>query len=198
MKKRKKFLVWMGELDTILVQIVFVEKKVIPAIESDMNGLRFNNRNRVLLALLQRSVKKLFEDIRIEFGEDPDFILTPEIFDFFINGPGKARAIAWAGDNVINTIIFRTIWNPEKSVEQLHNERRILEENKKLSDICDRWKLFENRLQLDKDSKQDKRLEKIKGTLAEAVIGVIYQEHGFTRMEGIAPFIMGSQQDSPS
>jgi hypothetical protein len=175
-KKQKKFLGWMGDLDKILAQIDSVEKVVIPAIESDLNGFKINNRNLVFLALMQPSVKKLIEDIQKEFGDDPDFSLTQEAFDFFIGTPMKARSFAWAGDNVINTIIFQEIWNPEKSVKQLHDERKDCEENKKLSDICNHWKLFENRLQLDTDPKRNARLEKIKGTLVEAIMGVIYFE----------------------
>jgi hypothetical protein len=174
-KEQEKFSRWVGEQKKMLDQISLFEIHVLPLIADDL-GYPFANKNLVLIAMMQRGMRKTFTEIKKQFGESPQLPISPDELDFLIVGPDTAASLAWVGDTAINYAILSYIWEPGITPEKLHDKRKPLETNKNLSDLCDRWNLYSYRFFLDSAEPQQKRLETIKGTLTEAIFGVIFIE----------------------
>lgn len=180
---QQKFSRWTISLDTILGQITAVDNEVIRMIEKDI-GFRFKNRNLVVIALMQPSVKNLFQKILTEFGGD-----TGTDLNFLIKAPEIAESLAWAGDSAIRYAILEKIWNIRDSPENLHNQRVSLETNENLADRFDQWKIFKHRIHLDQTVPEGTTMKKRTGTLIEAIFGIIYIEEGMNGVTKAIPHI---------
>jgi hypothetical protein len=188
-RTQKKFKDWTRDLDSVLLQINSIDKKFLDRIGSDL-GSCSPDRNHLLIALIQPNMKKVFKEIRDDPRIDPECIPAGDDLDFLIGAHVITRSLAWAGDNVVNSIIFKNIWSPEKTVQKLHEDRQKLEENKNLTGLCDRWELFEHRLHLDFVDRKIAGPDKIKGTLTEAVFGIIFLEQGVVNEQKALSLIM--------
>ena len=174
---RKKFETWMQHLDRISDQTSEIEKVVLPLMEKDL-GYPFTNKDLVITAMFQPSLKNTIDEILVHFRKEPDFEMFKDELTQLVNSPETAKSLAWAGDTVIKFAILRNIWKPGITPEELHNTRKSLENNENLSNLCDRWKLFEHRVHFDPDTPKPKAERKIKGTLVESMFGIIYIEKG--------------------
>ena len=114
--------------------------------------------------------------IKEHFGAEPKNDISYHVLDKLLAVPDEAKSLAWIGDTAIKYAILRDIWNQKLTTEDLHNKRKKLETNENLSSLCDKWKLFDGRIHLDHDVPKMKKLQKIKGTLTEAIYGVIFIE----------------------
>jgi ribonuclease-3 len=174
-KTRLKFDGWIRQLNIILDQITKINETVLPIIKDDL-GYSFFNNNLVLIAMCQSSIKNTFTEIKIHFPKGEGFVIPRENLDFLENCPEKANTLAWMGDTTIKYAVLLDIWKPGISTEQLHNKRKMYEENENLAKLCDKWKLFDYRIYLDPTVAKSVQLNKIKGTLVEALYGVIFLE----------------------
>ena len=179
--KRRKFDRWVKELDIVLKQIGIINTVVLPKIEIDL-GDSFSDRNLFLTALIQPSVKKIFSEIKKEFSSTSDFIVPHQALDLLVSCPDRANSLAWIGDTAIKYSISSKIWDLESSTEDLNDTRKMCESNKNFSELCNKWNLFESRINLDPEDQKLKSVNKIKGTLVEAIFGVVYVEK---RIDGV-------------
>jgi dsRNA-specific ribonuclease len=179
--KRKKFDNWVRDLDTLLEQIEKIDSIVLPQLKDDL-GYSFTDRNLVLIALIQPSVKKIFSEIKKEFNSTSDIIAPCQNLDFLEACPDRASSLAWIGDAAIKYAISSKIWKLKTSTEQLNDTRKMCESNENLSGLCEKWHLFDSRINLDPEDQKLKSANKIKGTLVEAIFGVIHLEK---RIEGV-------------
>lgn len=172
---RKKFDIWIQYLDIILDQISKSDDIDFPPVLKEISRL---NKNLIVIAMLQPSLKNIFNEIKVHFRREPGFERFHEELTRLGNGPKTARSLAWIGDTVIKSAILTKIVRLGISPEELHNKRQSLETNKNLSNLSDRWKLFEHRIHLDPEVPKPKSIEKIKGTLVESMFGIIFIEKG--------------------
>ena len=180
-KHQKKIDAWISQLEIILVQISNINSIVIPAIQQDIgNSFSFSNRNLVLTALVQPSVKKIFTEIKTQFKDDPEFIVKPKNLDLLERCSDMAKSFAWIGDTAIKFAILMKIWKPGITPEELHKRRQSLETNENLSILCDKWKLFNYRINFDPPDPKHATINEIKGTLVEAIYGVLFIERGIS------------------
>jgi dsRNA-specific ribonuclease len=178
---QKKFEKWIEQLNTILNQIKKIDEVALPAIKKDL-GNSFSNRNLILTVLIQPSVKKLFTDIKTHFKNDPEFVVSPKDLSLLESCSDTAKSLAWIGDTTIKYALLLKIWRPGITPEELHNKRQALENNENLSKLCNGWKLFDCRIHFDPLVPKHATIDKIKGTLVEAIYGVIFIERG---IEGV-------------
>ena len=174
---RKKFENWIEQLNTIHNQIKKIDEVILPAIQKDL-GNSFSNRNLILTAFIQPSVKKLFTEIKTHFKNDPGFVVSPEDLSLLESCSDTAKSLAWIGDTTIKYALLLNIWRPGITPEELHNKRQALENNENLSKLCNGWKLFDCRIHFDPPVPKQATIDKIKGTLVEATYGVIFIERG--------------------
>jgi len=108
------------QLDIILGQIKKIDAIVLPKIKSDV-GYSFTNRDLVLTALVQPSVKKIFSEIKEEFNSTSDFIIPKQALDLFESSPDRANSLAWIGDVVVKFAISSEIWKLDTLTEELND-----------------------------------------------------------------------------
>ncbi|MEM2143029.1 MAG: ribonuclease III domain-containing protein [Candidatus Thorarchaeota archaeon] len=90
-----------------------------------------------------------------------------------------ARVLALVGDAALSIAVVHRLWNPSVlSVGRLTQVRAKLVSNEKLAQVCDRWGLYEMRIHFDPEVTTRSEIDRVKGTLVEAIIGAIYVEHG--------------------
>jgi|GEM_PF-5183463 len=174
-KKREKFSKWNCELIRILERISRFQKHVLPLIKEDL-GYSFTDRNLVLTAMMQPSVKNTFSDIKTDFENDTQLPISPQELNLLIAAPDTAESMAWVGDFAIRYAVSLHVWETGLTPEQLHNKREFLVTDKNLSKLCDHWELYDYRFYQDSAGPQEKTRETIQGTLTEAIFGVIFVE----------------------
>jgi dsRNA-specific ribonuclease len=177
-----KFDIWIQDLTLILDQISKIDKIVLPLIKKDLD-YPFSDKNLIVAAMVQPSLKKPFNGIKDHFYCKPGFEKIEDIVTKLGSSPDTAKSLAWIGDTAIKFAILQNIWRPGITPEDLHNKRQSLENNKNLSILCDKWKLFEYRIDFDHPAAQQKKMDKIKGSLVEAIFGVIFIEREIDGVE---------------
>jgi dsRNA-specific ribonuclease len=186
----QKFDAWINQLEKILVQISNINSNVLPDIQQDLgNSFSFSNRNLVLTALVQPSVKKIFTEIKTHFRNDLEFVVKPKDLDLLESCSDTAKSLAWIGDTAIKYALLLKIWRPGITPEELHNKRQSIETNENLSILCDKWKLFDYRIHIDPDVPKKMTVSKTKGTLVEAIYGVIFIEQEIKGVQGAIDLI---------
>jgi dsRNA-specific ribonuclease len=193
MKKKtcKKFDNWIRQLETILRKISEIHKVVLPNIKSDLT-YSFSNPNHVIIAMMCPSLKNTFNGIKKQFPKGIDPVISLESLDILENGPETAQTLAWIGDSTIKYEIFLDIYKAGISTEELHNKRKSYEEDENLALLCKKWNLFNYRIHLDPPDEKLKSIKKIKGTLTEAIFGVIFIEKGIDGIRDAIPLIKNS------
>ncbi len=64
----------------------------------------------------------------------------------------------------------------------LTQEKSEIVSNEHMAEVCDRWGLYEHRIHLDSEVPSREEIEHDKGTLVEAIYGIIQMEYGFDRV----------------
>ncbi|KKL24802.1 hypothetical protein LCGC14_2411650, partial [marine sediment metagenome] len=105
-----------------------------------------------------------------------------------------ADVLALIGDAVLDLSVVQTLWDSSlTTVGRLTKKRAGLVANDNLAKICDEWNLYEFRLnRLNDPSEKNAKPKTIlheKGTLVEAIYGVIYLEFGFDELIRTIPLI---------
>jgi hypothetical protein len=185
---RKKIEKLIHNLGTILDQTSNIKKTVLPLMKKDL-GYSFLNENLILTAMVQPSLKNTFSEITRHFENEPGFKTFQGKIIRLGACPDIALSLAWAGDTAIKYAILKEIWKPGVTTEALHNTRKVLETNENLSILCDRWKLFENRIHFDPPDPKQETISHTKGTLLEAIFGVILIEKEITGVQKALPLI---------
>jgi hypothetical protein len=185
---RKKFEKWIYNLGGILDQISTIKMTVLPSIKKDLH-YSLLNENLILIAMVRPSLKNTFSQISGHFENEPGFKKFQEKLTLLEKCPDTALSFAWAGDTAIKYAILMDIWKPGVTPEELHNSRLALETNENFSKLCDRWKLFENRIHCDPQVAKEKTINEIKGSLMEAIFGVILIEKGIDDVEKALPLL---------
>jgi len=195
-KTNKKFEGWIQQLEKILNQISDIKDKILPTIKEDL-GYPFSNIDHIIIAMMRPSIKKPFEEIREHFSKGTDFAISLDTLGILENSPEVAKTLAWIGDSAIKYAIFLDIYQPGMSTEELHNKRKSYEEDKNLAKLCGSWNLFDYMIDLNPPDQKAKTVKKIKGTLTEAIFGVIFIEKDIAEVQKALHLIKKSDQENP-
>lgn len=96
-----------------------------------------------------------------------------------------ARVLALIGDAAISLALVQILWQPNISnVGELTIKRAEFASNENLARICDKWDLYDHRIHFDpnKYDTKDVKINHVKGTIVEALFGVIYIENGLDQV----------------
>lgn len=181
-RHHKKYERFLDELSHLLNRIETIKKSIIPKLEEKFR-VEFKTPELVMIALSRPSIRNIFEDLKEFFkGESYD----PLNDDAYLNlaSIGDAgEVLALLGDSVLDLATVQVCWDSSLAkAGSLTKKRTDIVSNKNLAKTCDKWGLWECRLNRKhnpskKKAKKDK-IEHEKGTLVEAIYGIIYFEFG--------------------
>ena len=189
----KKLQLYLDELDHLLNQMNKIHSDLIPQLE-EIFRLKFPTPELVILALSRPSIRKIFEDLRDHFEKEPENPLKIEDYDELAASGDATNVLALIGDAILDLKVVEVMWDSSlKTVGKLTAQREEIVSNKNLSNVCDKWNLYDYRLcrlhdPSAKDAKE-KNVQHEKGTLVEAIFGVIYMEFGVEKVVRILPHV---------
>lgn len=181
----KKLKRWDFQLDHIMNSIENIESHLAPRLESIL-GVPMQNSELLLVALFQPSTKNLFLEIQTHYlagGHNP---LNEKAFKDLVALSDSAQVFALVGDAAISLAVLHHLWKQRADdVGNLTLERSELVSNEHLARVCDLWHLYDNRIHFDPVTSSKSEIEHDKGTLLEAIFGIIYIEHGFFKVKDL-------------
>ena len=187
---RQRFL---DELNHLLGQMEKIEKILIPKLE-EMFRLEFTTPELLMIAMSNTSIRNIFEDLNTHFINDPKRPLQEtELIELASSGDAS-QVLALIGDAALDLGIVQVLWDSSLSTTgKLTEKRKEVASNKNLAKYCDQWGLFGYRLNrfkvIEPEDTKPETVEHEKGTLVEAILGVIYLEVGLEVLLRIVPLI---------
>lgn len=173
---RNKLNNWIKQINAINKEIQNIKTNKIPLLERNIQ-YTFNDHDLVILTLVQPGIKNLF-------GEVSKYYQKAGIkydFESYLNLDQAAKVLAFIGDAAIDLAVAQILWQPNISnVGQLTKQRSNVASNENLAKICDKWNLYESRIPNSHKISQtnEEKINHAKGTIVEALFGVIYTESG--------------------
>jgi ribonuclease-3 len=173
---------WKRDLEYIEEKIQTAEKSLIPRLER-IFSVNLNNNGLLTVSLFQPSTKNLFSEIRIHYCNGKTNRLDCDILLDLAHLGEASEMLALLGDAAIDVAVLHHVWKPKASdAGTLTQSRAQLVSNEHLSEKCDEWGLYVNRIHFDPDTPSKSEMDHDKGTLVEALYGVVYVERGFDKV----------------
>ncbi len=171
---------WIENIRKIDHKIQYIKKYKLNELEKNIN-YNFAESNLVVLSFIQPSIKNIFQELN-----DPSSKINSRInFEPYLNMDKAARVLALIGDAAISLALVQILWQPNISnVGELSIKRAEFASNENLARICDKWDLYDHRIHFDpnKYDIKEKTINHTKGTIIEALFGVIYIEKGLDKV----------------
>ncbi|MHA1770829.1 MAG: ribonuclease III domain-containing protein [Candidatus Thorarchaeota archaeon] len=158
----------------------------VKRIESDLKiyleeivGISLGDGELLAIALFQPSTKNLFLELEAHYCKDGDPRIDCNTLSSLVMMSEFAKSLALVGDAAISLAILDYLWSPDViEVGKLTQKRAVLVSNENLAELCDMWKLYDNRIHFDPPVAKRSEIDHDKGTLVEAIYGIIYILHG--------------------
>jgi len=174
---------WDKSIQQVESKLVEIEEILGPRLENELD-IDLRDSELLQIGMFQPSTKNIFLELETEYRYDRNSPLSNQDFENLINLPEMAQALALVGDAAIDMAVLHYLWEPTAAdVGMLTQRRADIVANEHLADICDDWGLYEYRIHFDPGYPSDAEMQHDKGTLLEAVYGIIYVEHGFDTVE---------------
>jgi ribonuclease-3 len=172
---------WQEQIDEINVRIRYIKKTLGPKLEKELD-LKIKTKERLIAAMFQPSTKNLFLELGTQYrGKNNPF--EDEGFDALILLSESAKRFALLGDAAISMAVIYHLWQtPAEDVGKLTQDKSSIVSNEHMADLCDRWGLYEHRIHFDPETPSKGEIEHDKGTLVEAIYGIIQIEQGFEQV----------------
>jgi len=177
---------WREQLKEVQVGLKYIRSKLVPKLEKTLS-VKIKNVELVQVAMFQPSTKNLFLELETHYKNEGNNPLGDHGFADMIALSEIAQVIALLGDAAIDMGVLYQLWRPDPSdVGHITQEKSEIVSNEHMASLCDRWGLYEHRIHFDPDVLSKAEIEHDKGTLVEAIFGIIQMEHGFSKvMENI-------------
>jgi ribonuclease-3 len=179
-RKRKKLLKLISQIKEMEETIQNLKNNKITEIEENLDH-KFTEPNLIVLAFFQPETKTLFTQLKNhQFPKEKEFD-----FDSYLNLDEAAKVLAFIGDSAIGLAMAHILWQPNiSSTKELTIKRSEFVSNKNMSKLCDKWNLFDFKLGSTKNTKSPnkEKMEHAKGTIIEALFGVLYIECGLEKV----------------
>ncbi|MCF2137438.1 MAG: ribonuclease III domain-containing protein [Candidatus Thorarchaeota archaeon] len=169
---------WTKRLVTIQDAVKRIESELRHHLE-DTVGVSLGDGELLAIALFQPSTKNLFLELEAHYCRDGDPRIDCKILSSLVMMSEFAKSLALVGDAAISLAILDYLWSPDViEVGKLTQKRAELVSNENLAALCDMWRLYENRIHFDPPVAKKSEIDHDKGTLVEAIYGIIYILHG--------------------
>ena len=191
--KHAKLQRYLDELNHLLERMEKIEKILIPKLEKIFR-LKFTTPELIMLALSNTSIRKIFEDLNAHFTNDSNRPLKEEELSELASSGDAAKVLALIGDAALDLAIVQLLWNLSLSTTgKLTEKRKEVASNSNLAKYCDQWGLYGCRLNrfrvIEPEITKLETIDHEKGTLVEAILGVIYLEFELEVLLRIVPLI---------
>ncbi|MHA1891353.1 MAG: ribonuclease III domain-containing protein [Promethearchaeota archaeon] len=190
--KIKKVQGLINELLNIKERIVRIKNHMIPRLEEKFR-LEFKTPELVYLAFLRPSLRNIFSNISSYYANRESSPLKQSEFDELVALGNTGDVLALIGDSAIKLAIVETLWDSScRTVGQLTGIKATIESNRNMAKFCDELGLYNHILDKNEPTKQaakEKTILHEKGTLVEAIYGIIYLEFGFEELMRLVPLL---------
>ncbi|MHA1137182.1 MAG: ribonuclease III domain-containing protein [Candidatus Thorarchaeota archaeon] len=168
---------WQEQIHEVKEGIHYIKKKLAPKLEKALD-LKIRNKESLLAAMFQPSTKNLFLELEIQYrGKKNPF--DDDSFDDLVSLSENAKKFALLGDAAISMAVIYHLWQMGDDVGKLTQDKSSIVSNKHMVDLCDRWGLYKHRIHFDPEIPSKGEIQHDKGTLVEAIYGIVQMEHGF-------------------
>ncbi|MGY5874945.1 MAG: ribonuclease III domain-containing protein [Candidatus Thorarchaeota archaeon] len=181
---------WREDLDYIARLIMRIQGSLTPSLEAILDT-RFSENEMLVVSMFQPSTKNIFSELETHYLVGSNSPLTKDEFRNLIDLSEVGQAIALVGDAAISLAVLHHLWKiKDVDVGNLTQERADLVSNENMARVCDEWKLYDHRIHFDPQTTTKSEMEHDKGTLLEAVFGVVYIEHGLEKVKELITHLM--------
>jgi ribonuclease-3 len=188
LRKTKK---WSQQLSEVIDSLIQIRTELKPQLEKAL-GVSIRGQELLQVAMFQPSTKNLFSEIQIELSSDKRSPLDEDDYEVLVSLSEIAQSLALVGDAAISIAVLHHIWQPKATdVGTLTKRRADIVSNEHLAKVCDSWGLYEQRIHFDPVSPSKSEMNHDKGTLVEAICGIVYIEHGFNKVKELIPVLVG-------
>ncbi|MFX1264629.1 MAG: ribonuclease III domain-containing protein [Promethearchaeota archaeon] len=178
---------WREQLDEIILSLHRIQDILSIRLEAEL-GISLKNNELLQVAMFQPSTKNLFSELEIHYTSSEQSPLDEEVFHVLVSLSEMAKALALVGDAAISMAVLHHIWQPKATdVGTLTQRRADLVSNEHLAKVCDEWGLYEHRIHFEPVEPSKSEIDHDKGTLTEAVYGIVYIEHGLKKVKDLVP-----------
>lgn len=169
---------WRSQIEEIATRIQYIRDELAPDLEKILD-LKIRNKEFLLTAMFQPSTKNLFLEIAAEYKREDDPIGADD-FEHLVSLSEAAKVIALLGDAAVSMAVLYHLWQPNVvDVGKLTQSKADIVSNENMANLCDQWGLYEHRIHFDPAVPSKSEIDHDKGTLVEAIYGIIQMEHGF-------------------
>jgi dsRNA-specific ribonuclease len=193
LREYKKLQLMQDDLSELTNTMQKIKTNLIPYLEKIFH-VQFKTPELILFALSRPSIKNLFNEIKIYLDSRKIKLIKEREFVELAASGEAANVLALVGDAALGLAVVESQWDSSlATIGELTRRRSELVKNENLARICDVWGLYQYRLKpsivaANHMAKPETIIHE-KGTLVEAIIGVIYLEFGYEELLRIIPVI---------
>ncbi|MGY5853642.1 MAG: ribonuclease III domain-containing protein [Candidatus Thorarchaeota archaeon] len=173
---------WRENLEYIVRSITRIQGSLSQSLEIILDT-SFSENEMLVVSMFQPSTKNIFSELKTHYLAEKKSPLTKDAFQVLIDLSEMGQAIALVGDAAISLAVLHYLWRIEDvNVGDLTQERADLVSNENMTQVCDDWSLYDHRIHFDPQTTTKSEMEHDKGTLLEAVFGVVYICQGLEKV----------------
>ncbi len=173
---------WVHDIKSIQERLKRIRKELVPELERILET-DFENTELFQVAMFQPSTKNIFMELETQYRRSKNNPLDSAGFDEMINLSEMSKVLALVGDAVISSAVLQHLWKPHLGDAGKITQRKAeIVSNEHMATLCDKWGLYDYRIHFDPDTASKSEIYHDKGTLLEAIYGIIYLEHEYKRV----------------
>ncbi|MFW9839072.1 MAG: ribonuclease III domain-containing protein [Candidatus Thorarchaeota archaeon] len=182
---------WVEDLIFIRNAIKNIENTLQPELEKKIR-FKLESSSILTAALFQPSVKNLFNELQTFFADKGQFPVSEENLMDLTELCEAGKVLALVGDAALDLAVLPYVWESEISnVGKITQKRSEYVSNNHLATVCDKWNLYDYRIHFDPPTSEKSDIDHVKGTLVEAVFGIIFLFYGLDAVNKAVPLLRG-------
>ncbi|MHA2056959.1 MAG: ribonuclease III domain-containing protein [Candidatus Thorarchaeota archaeon] len=167
---------WLQEIKSMQEGLKRIREDLVPYLEGVL-GITFEKKELFQVAMFQPSTKNIFMELETQYRRSKEDPLGSDGFAEMINLGEMAKVLALVGDAVISSAVLQHLWEPHLGdAGKITQRRSEIVSNEHMAKLCDAWGLYGFRIHFDPDTPSKSEMNHDKGTLLEAIYGIIYLE----------------------
>jgi ribonuclease-3 len=184
---------WLQEIEFIQKKLQRIREELVPKLE-DILGIEFEIKELIQVAMFQPSTKNIFLELETQYRRSKNNPVDSDDFAEMINLSEMAKVLALVGDAVVSSAVLQHLWEPHLGdAGRITQRKSEIVSNEHMAKLCDKWGLYEYRIHFDPDTPSKSEIAHDKGTLLEAVYGIIYIEHEYKRTVRLVSHLINIQ-----
>jgi dsRNA-specific ribonuclease len=184
---------WLHDINSIQESLKKIREDLVPELERTL-GIIFKNTELFQVAMFQPSTKNIFLELETQYRRSKRNPLDSDDFEEMINLSEMAKVLALVGDAVISSAVLQHLWEPHLGDAGKITQRKAeIVSNEHMAKLCDLWNLYSYRIHFDPNTAGKSEIDHDKGTLLEAVYGIIYIEYEYRKVVDLVRHLINIQ-----